>query len=162
MAVIWGVHNNSDVFIDVGIIDASTGGLTPEPSGLPHIGNIAAPQLFRALIDTGAQATMISPNVINTLGLSPVGKILISGVGPQAHYHNGYLFQVAFVIPVLPPGQAPAPGASIPALIHVNRNVIYGAEITSTGGRFDVLLGMDILSSGTLIVQGNGTYTWSL
>jgi hypothetical protein len=162
MPVIWGVHNNSDVFIDVGIIDASTGGLTAQPSGLPHLGNIPAPSIFRALIDTGAQVTMISPNVIKALGLIPLGKILISGVGPQAHHHNGYLFQVAFVIPVTPPGQVITPGTPVPVMITVNRNIIYGAEITTTGGRFDVLLGMDVISGGTLIVQGNGTYTWSM
>jgi hypothetical protein len=162
MVVMWGVHNNSDIFIEVGIIDASTGGLTATPSGFPTVGNIPTPPMFRALIDTGAQATMISPNVISTLGLSPLGKMLISGVGPRAHYHDAFLFQVAFVIPIISPGQVVVPGAQIPAMIHVNRNVIYGAEITSTGGRFDVLLGMDVLSSGTLIVQGNGTYTWSL
>lgn len=162
MVVVWGTHNNSDIFIEVGIIDGSGGGITAAPSELPLLGSITAPQIFRALIDTGAQATMISPNVVSTLGLSPVGKILISGVGPQAHYHNGYLFQVAFVVPVTSSAQAAPPGAMAPAMIHVNRNIIYGAEITSTGGRFDVLLGMDVLSGGTLIVQGNGTYTWSI
>jgi hypothetical protein len=116
--------------------------------------------MFTALIDTGAQVTMISTNVINTLGLRPLGKILISGVGPQATYHNSFLFHVAFTMAVLSPGQVVAPGSLIPAIIHVNRNVIYGAEITSTGGRFDVLLGMDVISIGSLVVQG-GDWSYS-
>jgi len=97
---------------------------------------------------------MISTNVINQLGLLPVGKILISGVGPTAHYHNGYLFAVAFVSPVITPGQVIVPGTPIPALVNAV-GPVYGAEISSTGGLFDVLLGMDILATGTLIVGPN-------
>ena len=78
MPVIWGTHDKSDIFIDVAIIDASTINLTTSP---PIGGTIPTPTLFKALLDTGAQKTMISPKVINTLNLRPLGKILISGVG---------------------------------------------------------------------------------
>jgi hypothetical protein len=159
MPVVWGSHNNSDVYMNVGILDASTFNIADGPiSATP----IAPPTMFRALIDTGAQKTMISTNVINTLGLPPLGKILIGGVGPQSHYHNAYLFYVAFVMAMLQPGQTIAPSQQVQAVVNVANTPIYGAEIplSSTGGQFDVLLGMDILSTGCLIV-GNGIYSFS-
>src|SRR5258708_6230316 len=149
MTVVWGNHNNSDIFLNVGIIDANH--LPSAPAHAALGASIPTPNMFRALIDTGAQKTMISTNVVNTLGLLPVGKILISGVGPTAHYHNGYLFAVAFITAVFTPGQILAPGTSVPALVSA-QGPVYGAEISSTGGLFDVLLGMDIIATGTLIV----------
>jgi hypothetical protein len=158
MPVITGPHNNVDIFLAVGIIDADAIDVS-DPS--LQFGQIPQPALFKALIDTGAQKTMISPNVINTLGLQPRGKILVSGVGPKAHYHNGYLFHVAFVVPLAPPTQAMRAGTlNVPALINIQKDPIYGAEIPSTGGLFDVLLGMDILTTGLLVVQ-NGQFSFS-
>jgi hypothetical protein len=116
--------------------------------------------MFRALVDTGAQKTMISPNVIKTLSLPPLGKILISGVGPTAHFHNGYLFYVAFVMPVLVPGQVMVPGQQVPAIVNIHQDPVYGAEIPSTNGHFDVLLGMDIIATGQLVV-GQGIFSFS-
>lgn len=157
MPVITGRHNNSDIFLEVGIIDADTIDIN-NPNA--HFAQIHPPSMFKALIDTGAQKTMISPNVINKLSLKPRGKILVSGVGPHAHYHNGYLFHVAFVAPMLAPGQVLQTGSVVQALINIQKDVIFGAEIPSTGGLFDVLLGMDILSSGLLVVQ-NGQFSFS-
>lgn len=159
MPVIWGNHNNSDIFLNVGIIDAvhmPSTNLNPlsAPPAIP------TPRMFKALIDTGAQKTMISTNVIQVLGLNPLGKVLISGVGPTAHYHNAFLFYVAFVIAFLQPGQTLVVGTSVAAQVSINLNPIFGAEIPSTGGLFDVLLGMDVISTGQLVV-GNGIYSFS-
>jgi gag-polyprotein putative aspartyl protease len=151
MPVITGPHNNADIFLSVGIIDADAIDFS-DPS--VQLGHIPSPPLFKALIDTGAQKTMISPHVITTLGLQPRGKILVSSVGPQAHYHNGYLFHVAFVTP------STVPSLGLAGLVHVQRDAIYGAEIPSTGGLFDVLLGMDVLTTGLLVVQ-NGQFSFS-
>jgi hypothetical protein len=158
MPVHWGNHNNSDIFLNVGILDASSLNLGASP--VVGSASIQPPIMFRALIDTGAQKTMISPNVITQLGLIPLGKMLISGVGPQAHYHNAYLFHVAFVTAVLQPGQTYAPGAQVPAVVNIMGDPIYGAEISSTGGHFDVLLGMDVISTGSLVV-GNGIFSFA-
>ena len=154
MPVITGPHNNLDIFLTVGVIDADTievGDLSLQFSQIPQ------PSLFKALIDTGAQKTMISPNVVNRLRLQPRGKMLVSGVGPSAHYHNAYLFHVAFVAPLTSPAEG-TPTA--PALINVQKEPIYGAEIPSTGGLFDVLLGMDVLTKGLLVVQ-QGQFSFS-
>ena len=154
MPVITGAHNNSDIFLTLGIIGADSIDVS-DPT--KQFGPIPTPDLFRALIDTGAQKTMISPTVVRRLNLTPRGKILVSGVGPTAHYHNGYFFHVAFIVPLVSPGAAiPSGGAvSVPAMVHINTQVVYGGEIHSTGGTFDVLLGMDILSTGLLTVQAN-------
>jgi hypothetical protein len=119
------------------------------------------PPLFKALLDTGAQTTMISPNVANTLGLTPIGQIPIQGVGPAVTYHNAYLFHVAFVIPLLHMGQPIAAGGGVGTMIFIHPPPIHGGEITSTGGQFDVLLGMDVISTGSLAVEGIGTFSFS-
>ncbi len=103
---------------------------------------------------------MITPNVANTVGLMPIGKVPLMGIGGAVTYHNGYLFHVAFTIPIA----APLPASSVPArqqvMIFVQAQVIHGGELTSAAG-FDVLLGMDILSTGALHIEGNGTFSFS-
>lgn len=159
MPRLWLQHNNSQLFMNVGILDAATfNPAAPAVGGQP-------PPMFVALVDTGAQKTMISTNVANVLRLQAQGQIPVQGVGPNITWHNGYLFYVAFTIPFLGPIAVPLPLGQIPLQIHVNANVIYGAELTAPAGTppppFDVLLGMDILASGHLSVGGNGQYSFS-
>jgi hypothetical protein len=125
MPCIWGTHNRSQLFLDVGIIDAATlTGNVPGPNTV-----IQVPTRFKALVDTGAQTTMISPNVANTLGLVPIGQLPVKGVGPTVTYHNAYLFHVSFVIPMVRIGQAiPVPGVN--AMIFILPVPIHGGEIT--------------------------------
>jgi hypothetical protein len=137
MPCLWLQHNNSQLFINVGIIDASAVNL----SASPIVGaSLAAPRMFVALVDTGAERTMISTNVVNTLGLKPQGSILVHGVGPTPTPHNGYLFHVAFTIPIIVPGR---PGASPTGpqqlMVFIHPVPIYGAELPVPRG-FDVLL----------------------
>ena len=157
MPCLWGSHNRSQLFLDVGIIDASSINLPSSPG--QQLTNLAPPSMFRSLVDTGCQRTMISTNVVARLGLSAIGKVGVHGVGPNVTYHNAYLFHVAFVVPFVLPGQAVAPGLQVQAVVHVWPSPIYGGEITTTG--FDVLLGMDVLSIGSLKVEGNGSFSFS-
>jgi hypothetical protein len=136
MPCIWGQHNNSQIFLDVGIIDAL---------GLPAILPRTLPGMFKALIDTGAQSTMISNNVVAQLGLFAVGKTAIRGIGPLVTYHNSYLFHVAFVVA---------------GVVHVLQVPVQGGEIGSTHG-LDVLLGMDVIGVGSFKVEGNGGFSFS-
>lgn len=158
MPCLWLQHNNSQLFINVGILDATKSPL----AGLQTVGGVMAPpQMFVALVDTGAQRTMISANVANTLNLQPQGKIPIQGVGPAMTYHNSYLFHVAFTVPAQMPGQVTqTPGSPMQLLVFINPITIYGGELTITSG-FDVLLGMDIISSGSLKIEGNGHFSFS-
>lgn len=157
MPCLWLQHNNSQLFISVGILDATK---IVVPGAGQFGGNIQTPQMFAALVDTGAQKTMISTNVVRTLGLVPQGKIPIQGVGPVVTHHNAYLFHVAFAIPIVLPGQVVAPGAPLNALVFIHPTAVFGGELTGTSG-FDVLLGMDILSSGSLKIEGNGHFSFS-
>jgi hypothetical protein len=115
--------------------------------------------MFLGLVDTGAQKTMISTNVVNQLGLQPQGKIAVQGVGGLAH-HDGYLFHVAFTLSIIQPGQIITPGSPVQLMVYINPAVIYGAELSTIHG-FDVLLGMDIISSGSLKVEGSGHFSFS-
>ena len=72
MPVITGSHNNIDIFLTVGILDADEIDIS-DPS--VQFGQIPQPSLFKALIDTGAQKTMISPSVVSSLGLQPRGRM---------------------------------------------------------------------------------------
>lgn len=154
MPCLWLQHNNSQLFVSVGIIDAAALNVQAPALAVP-------PRMFVALIDTGAQKTMISTNVVNALGLQPQGQIPIQGVGPNITYHNGYLFHVAFTMQAA--ARAAPPGQQV-MVAHINSNVIYGAELAVPPGAqaaFDVLLGMDILSHGSLKVEGSGHYSFS-
>jgi hypothetical protein len=118
------------------------------------------PNTFQALIDTGAQATMISTNVVQTLNLMPTGKRAIQGVGHNVTYHNEYLFRVAFIFSVSTMGQTGTTGAGAAAVY--SSPPIHGAELTLTNIGFDVLLGMDIIGAGSLKIEGNGTFSFSI
>jgi hypothetical protein len=98
---------------------------------------------------------MISSNVAIQLNLPVLGKVQVQGIGPHVTHHNAYLFHVAFVIPIISPGQVIAPGSTVQAVAHVLPNPILGGEITASG-YFDVLLGMDVIAAGSLKVEGNG------
>jgi hypothetical protein len=104
---------------------------------------------------------MISPRVAQAVGLSPIGQMPIQGVGHNVTYHNAYLFHVCFVMAATTIGQPIPPGTNVNSIIFVLPKPIYGAEITSTGGAFDVLLGMDVISTGSLIVEGIGRFSFS-
>jgi hypothetical protein len=55
MPVVWGNHNNSDIYLNVAVFDAQNLNASGQTSAAP----IPAPPMYKALIDTGAQKTMI-------------------------------------------------------------------------------------------------------
>ena len=114
------------------------------------------PPVFRALVDTGAQKTMISPDVVSRLGLNPIGKIPVRSAGGTVVHHDGYLFHVAFVVQ-----NQPLSGTTRGSVLYTLGKPIWGPEIPATGGSFDVLMGMDVISSGSFKVEGDGTFSWS-
>jgi hypothetical protein len=118
------------------------------------------PQRLRALLDTGAQRTMITSDAATAVGLLPIGKVGLQGFGGTTTYHNGYLFHVAFMLPAGAPQPLPSGETQQEFMIFVQQNVIHGGELTSAVG-FDVLLGMDIISTGALHIEGNGTFSFS-
>lgn len=151
MPCIWGQHNGSQLFLSVTIIP---GDAPPLPEGAVYPGS----QLFRALVDTGATTTGITGGVVTKLGLQPVGKSSIDGVSGRRH-HNNYLFKVGFpflVAPsLLPPGVPLLPGHQ-PLQLQILNQTILGFDFHKGTFDFDVLLGMDVISTGSLVVQGGG------
>jgi hypothetical protein len=159
MPCIWGQHNGSQLFCAVAILPpnaplGATGGAYQGPS-----------QIVQALIDTGATTTGITSNLATRLQMQPVGKVPIHGVG-GVQYHNSYLFMIGFPF-ALPPGSPPVPGLPPPApghsqvQIHVLTKTIQGCEFHGGSANFEVILGMDVISTGSLVVQGNQTFSFS-
>lgn len=102
---------------------------------------------FRALVDTGASRTAISQNVIDKVGLRPLGQIEVGNV-KRTEMHETYMFYV---------GVWPEPlGDSPPAIFGVG-DAIMGID----GGDsryYDVLLGMDIVTQGSLSISLDGAF----
>jgi hypothetical protein len=153
MPVVWGRHDRRRLFINVAIVsvvDAAKGG------------TLINPKMFRALIDTGATGTCITRAAADRMGLSPIGKIEIQGVSGTKE-HNNYLFHIGSTTPV--PGVLPIANplgeVQVPLQLHLNSTPIQGAEFDAGKGGFDVLLGMDVICTGSLKVEGDGTFSWA-
>ena len=147
MPCIWGQHDNSKIFLKVAILpDGSSRGKT----------NPTQARFFKALVDTGAESTCITKAAAEQVGLSPIGRIPVQGVsGVQTH--NNYRFQVGF-----PLGRTiNKDGKDILGTLCMFHQDIEGSEFDSGVNDFDVLLGMNILSIGSLKVEGNGTFSFS-
>ncbi len=144
----WGKHDQSQVFLNVAIFDAGV----VERVSAAKPGDDFRLHIFRALIDSGAQSTCITSDAATKVGLIPVGKVPIRGVS-GLNYHNNYLFKVGFAFGI---------GEKLPgkADVHVFVNPIEGAELNFTSSQFDVLLGMDVISQGSLKIDGDGTFSF--
>jgi hypothetical protein len=117
----------------------------------------------RALVDTGATSTCISKNVAREVEFEPVGKVQVHGVGGLVS-HNSYLFHIAFPFQMagqLSPNLPPPNAGQVQASLHVLEKLIQGFEFDNASAGFDVLLGMDVIATGSLVVQGNGTFSFS-
>jgi hypothetical protein len=153
MPCIWGQHNGSQLFCPVVIVP-------PNLAAAP-----TTPAAAHALIDTGATTTGITTPLAAQLNLQPIGIMPIHGVGGVQH-HNSHLFMVGFpfALPVgaaLPPGYPPPQQGQVPAAIFYLQKVIQGCAFHGANAPFQVLLGMDVISTGSLVVQGNGTFSFS-
>ena len=108
---------------------------------------------FKALIDTGATSTMLSRRVIEQLQLQPVTKLQFANLAGTT-WVDGYLFHVAFY------EQEPVVGSKDPSKIHIYKTVINGGGL-SYNPSFDVLLGMDLITTGRLVIDSDGTFAFS-
>jgi hypothetical protein len=152
MPCIWGQHNGSQLFCQVVILP---------PNGAVPPNSVAV----QALIDTGATTTGITTALAAQLQMQPVGIIQIHGVGGLQN-HNSHLFLIGFPFAFppgtpLPPGHPPAAPGHMPVQLHVQQKVIQGCAFNGGNAPFQVLLGMDVISLGSLVVQGNGSFSFS-
>jgi len=152
MPDIVGSHNCSQVFCSVVLVPVERFEDSLDPQRLSKFPNL---QVLKALIDTGAQGTSITLQAAERLGLEPTGMIRVHGFG-GAKNHNCYLFKVGFVdlreseLGLLKPE------------FHLVDAEIRGAEFDcGPDADFDVLLGMDVLSTGTLTVANTGKFKFS-
>ena len=150
MPCIWGKHDQSQVFVNVAIFDAGV----EERVTAKKIGDAFPMHVFRALIDTGAQATCITSAAAEKVGLMPIGKVPIRGVS-GLQYHNNYLFKVGFAFGTIAPEENVRD-----AKVHIFAKPIEGAELNFSSSKFDVLLGMDIISIGSLKIDGDGSFSF--
>ncbi len=161
MPCIWQTHNKRQAFIDVVVASEETALAIRQ--GLDNPMDIKP---YKALVDTGAMGTCITKRVADELGLPSAGMRLVNGVS-GASVHQFYTFHVGFVMTVPDTGfsEIDSPKTKKPpqdfADTHINKLVIRGAELIMPDGDFDVLLGMDILSTGSLAIEGNGTFSFS-
>ena len=93
------------------------------------------PVVIKAIWDTGAYGSVISPKVAEELGLIPVGVKPIQTA-------NGTYEAYAYVVDVMLP----------------NRLVIHGVEVSESNLKVcDALIGMDIISMGDMKVTNKPT-----
>jgi hypothetical protein len=154
MPITWGRHDNKRIFLDVVILGEADAALVHRgqpPSRL---------QLFKALIDTWASGTCITRQTATKMGLAPIGKIPIQGVF-GANYHNSYLFYFGLMVQSAPIAGANVSSQQFGQQLHMLPTPIEGAEFEAGNHGFDVLLGMDVITSGSLAVGGNGTFSWA-
>ena len=129
---------NTGPLINVGVLQP---GVLAPASGTP-----AQITTFPALIDTGASATCISPNVAQTVGLQPIG------MRPMTSATHSVPVNVYLVDLLLPFGTA--------GFVVSGMQVI---EFAPAGGSpFQILVGRDILCRGTFTLSFDGHFTFSL
>jgi hypothetical protein len=94
---------------------------------------------FEAIWDTGAMGSVITMNVVKTLGISPTGKMQVAGV-------NNIAIRDTYIVDIGLPNRV--------AFRNVN---VTECDIAGTG--IDVLIGMDLISSGDFAISNGGNKT---
>lgn len=110
-------------------------------SGDPHVWE--NPKAYNALLDTGAQKTMVSGKVVEEVGLIASGFFPISGVTGETITANKY--KVRIDIPIIREARSLGGGARTePVLSGKDLDVALFPD-SFKPETFDVLLGMDFL-----------------
>lgn len=152
MPDIVGPHNASQVFVPVVLLPVERFEDTLDPE---WIGKPSKLQVLNALIDTGAQVTSITEKAAQELSLEPDGFMPLQGIGGPC-FQPYYIFKVGFV-----DLRSNTQGFQQPT-IHMLDREISGPEFDcGSDADFDVLLGMDVLSIGTLTVSHNRQFKFS-
>ncbi len=149
MPVIRGRHNKHQIFLDVVILDArresnfTTGDTALSVSMEP----------LRALVDTGATTTSITPKAAEKLRLRMAGnrKVLTASGSINVPY---YFFHIGFSFP------APVEPVSSGAPFEVLPEPVTGSTLLFDNSPFDILLGMDVISQGDFKIFKNGEFVF--
>lgn len=107
-----------------------------------------------ALLDTGASSTCLSKNVIDEIGLNPIGKTKMSGATGATDVDK-YNFCLGFMFDAI---QEPTGVMSGALQLHL----IDGCEFSNHGFGFDILIGRDILCKGAFSMSFDGHFVLSI
>ena len=156
--VVNGRHDGRTVITPVAIIDVSK----REQQRKSREELLEGVNPYKALIDTGATSTMLSNKVISDLGLIPVGIAKFQGIH-GVRTRVVYLFRVAFYGAVADKDLLASRSIKTDKEVHkiyICPTDIEGGEIDKQPN-FDVLLGMDVLSTGNLRIDKSGDFSFS-
>lgn len=119
-------------------------------AGVPH-----EPCMFMGLIDTGATTTCISSKVIEDCHLEPTGKTLMVGATGQEEVDQ-FTFGVGFIID----GNQATTGTFKGTLQALQ---VQGCQFSNhSDSVFDVLIGRDIISRGSITLSFDGHFILSI
>lgn len=99
-----------------------------------------------ALVDTGSTMTLVSSAIVRQLELMPLGKRQVIGIHGNTNKWE-YRFRLALT------QTDDMNGSMVPFFL---AEEILGADFEKLS-QFDVLIGMDVLSKGTLTIRPDGT-----
>lgn len=153
MPSIQGSHHGRAAFVEVAIVEAARY-LEHKHSREPVLRGVHP---FMALIDTGATSTMVTRRLARVLDLQPATKLPYRNKDGLI-WTTAYLFHVVFFGGIVPlAGDSPEDGESRVSNTHVLKKIITGGEIDDQDS-FDVLLGMDVITTGNLTISMDGTF----
>lgn len=151
MPSIDGEHGGRAAYVDVAIIAADRYVQHKQSNDLVlrHV------ERYRALIDTGATRTVVSPRVVRLSDLRPVVRMEFVGVGgPSSSF--SYLFHLAFVGAPYPQYAGEDAAADVGINTHHVFKPVINGSVMAEGQSFDVIVGMDVITSGDLQVSEEG------
>jgi hypothetical protein len=96
-------------------------------------------QSFKALWDTGATGTVLTPTTVQKLGLTP------TGVG-QSHHAGGISQSFRYLVNLYLPQGVAFSGVQV-------------SDCADTGG-FDAIVGMDVIMQGDSVITNHNGHTW--
>ncbi len=116
-------------------------------------GGIVRP--FKAQIDTGAQSTCITKKAIEFYGMQPNGRVELVSVSGTEEV-NTYIFTIGFLNGAIPNRVGPGSSANFSFFPPIT-----GAEIyTHEDDDLEILIGMDVISRGSLHIEASGFFSF--
>jgi len=110
--------------------------------------------IFNALIDTGATTTCISEKVIADCELVPTGKtLMMSATGDMAV--DQFTFGVGFMV-----GEMSMPTGEVQGNLFMKP--VLGCQFQKGQAPFEILLGRDIICSGSFTLSFDGHFILSI